>query len=206
MIECSRGSWGSKIMGRRGHIRVVESFQPTHLNKAVVNEVSINEPLECHEEWCNDDWSWENLSVFRFNDMSKLYQWTGEEEDANGTAKQTWNVETMTRVDKKSCDKISHRLVSMLGGRLVQICCRRLKMQSWGAPGAAGVTSAVCSRWINNTRCNTGWKGVHRLSWQESQSFRGLACHTAARDCSWAGPMWTAKNSSVTEVEINIRK
>lgn len=90
MIGCSRGSWGSKIIRRIGRIAVVSSFQlSTHLNEAVVNEQSVDEPLQGYEKRRNNDRSWENLRVFCFDDMSKLYQRAGEEENADGAAKQS---------------------------------------------------------------------------------------------------------------------
>lgn len=102
---------------------------------------------------------------------------------------------------KKSCDKISHRLVSMPVSRLARLYCKRLRRRSWGAPTVAGATSAACSQWISNTWCSTSWTGTHQLSSQESQSFRLSTFRSAARGCSWAGPTWTAGNSSGTAVE-----
>jgi hypothetical protein len=61
----------------------------THLNEAVVYEVSINEPLERDEKRGNDNWSRKDFGVFRRDDVFEFYQRTSEEENANRAAQQT---------------------------------------------------------------------------------------------------------------------
>lgn len=58
----------------------------SYLNETVVYQIPINKPLECHEKARDDNRSWQNLGVFRNDDVLKLDERTSEEENANRAA------------------------------------------------------------------------------------------------------------------------